>query len=396
MKIFHCLKYLFIFTLLFSSGCGSSNNTKVDLENVQTITVALQPSAITLYFSGTVGPLKVMTVNSPVDGTVSQKLFEYGTEVDKDQLLLVLKSSQLAEEYQTSLTTYLKAKKDYLNNLTQLRGTDYLKKLGIISENEYITTQSTNFDLELGYNQAARKLQQTLEKMGNSVGNIMELHIEQVEAVHKALAQPADTLKITAPISGITLMPGKGSGGSDSSDSSGGLLTVGSQIKSGQVLLGIGDSSGVSLLVKINEVNINNIKVGQPAIITSDAFPNITLNGIVEHIVQQAVPSESGGTPTFPVNIIVAHLTDEQKKIIHMGMSAKVALQIQSRPAIRVPISAIIVDQGIPTVKVLDPKYDKIVTVPVVTGSTTLDTVEIQQGLKPGDKVVINAADKTS
>ncbi len=28
--------------------------------------------------------------------------------------------------------------------------------------------------------------------MGSSVGDIMGLHIEQVEAVHKALAQPAD------------------------------------------------------------------------------------------------------------------------------------------------------------------------------------------------------------
>lgn len=392
MKKKYLLKIL-ILLVIFTAGCGSDESAP-DLKNIQTVTATLQPSAITLYFSGTIGPVKVMTVNSSIDGTVIKKNFDYGTNIDKGQLLLVIKSAQLAEEYQTSLTTYLKAKKDYLNNLTQMRGTDYLKSLGIISENEYITTQSTNYDLELSYNQAARKLQQTLEKMGTSVGNIMELHIEQAAAVHKALAQPADLLNVIAPTSGIALMPSKSSGGSD--DSSGSTLTVGNQVKTGQVLLGIGDSTGFAFLIKVNEININNIKVGQTATITSDAFPNITLKGKVEYIVQQAVPGESGGTPTFPVNIIVSHLTPEQRKIIHMGMSAKVALQVESKPAIRVPISAVVMDQGVATVKVLDEKRNKILTVPVVTGATTLDSVEIQQGLKPGEKVIVNATNQAS
>lgn len=383
MKIY--FKIIFIYLLIFTlSGCGGSNEN--ELKDLETVTVSLQPNIRTLYFSGTIAPLMTVAVNSPVDGTVLQKNFEYGTEIEKGQLLLVIKSAQLADDYQSAVTTYLKAKKDYLNNQMQLYGNEYLKKLGMISENDYISSTSTNYDLELGYKEAARKLQIILNKMGAPLSDLLSIHIEDRAAVQKALAQPADILKITAPGSGISLMPNK-SGGSEES----GPLTIGSQVKAAQVLLGIGDSSGISIIIKANEVNVNSIQDGQAATITGDAFPTITLHGKVQQIVQQATSGESGGTPTFPINIVVPHLTDAQRKIIHMGMSAKVALQIQSKPAIRIPIDAVFIDKGVSLVKVLDEKNSKILTVPVVTGPTTLDSVEIQQGLKPGDKVIINA-----
>jgi len=384
-KIIVCL------ILLVCAGCNSGKPGKTDLEDVQTVTVSLQPSVSSLYFSGTITPIQTYSVNSSVDGTVAEKKFEYGAEVKRGQPLLVIHSSQLADDYQTSLTGYLKAKKDYLNNLTQMQGIDYLKKLGIISENEYLNSQSSNYDLELSYNQAARKLESTLAKMDVPVGDLLALHIEDSTAVHKALAQRADILKISSPGTGIILVPSKSSSGSSGSSDDSSILTVGSQVKSGQPLFAIGDSTGIAIVIKVSEININDVKEGQTATITSDAFPGITLKGKVEQVVQQAAPSDSGGSPVFPVNIVVPKLTEAQLNTIHMGMSAKVALQIQTPPTIKVPISAVTTENGTTVVKVLNEKDKSISTVPVVTGATTIDSVEIQQGLKPGDKVVTNA-----
>ena len=196
-------------------------------------------------------------------------------------------------------------------------------------------------------------------------------------------------LQILSPSDGIALLPNK----TDNSEQSNAdiRLTIGSQVKASQVLLTVGDITGITLTVKINELHINEIKLGQKAIITSDAFED-ALNGTVTHIDQQATSDSSGNAPTFAIKITVPAITPLQRKIIHVGMSAKVALTIDKPATIKLPLNAVLNVDGKVSVKLLDKTTGKIKTVPVITGATTLDSVVIQQGLKAGDEVILDVA----
>lgn len=370
-------RIIFYFIFFLVVGCGKSTTS------VPTVTVSTQSNVSTLYLDSVIEPLKVYNVDAPIDGTIVQKNFEFGDDVKQNQILLVLKSQQLADDYQTALTDYLKAKRDFSTNQSQMAGTEYLKKMGIISDQEYQTSVSTNYDLNIAYNQAAEKLQNLLIKMGKS-SDLSTLNADPKQTLN----QNFNTLNITAPHDGVALTPTK-SGAQTTTDDATALLPIGSQIKTADNLLLIGDMMGISVSVKVNELHINDIKDGQEALITSDAFPG-TLTGYVNCVVQEACSGDNTSAPNFPIKIIVPHLTDAQRKIIHVGMSAKVQLNISSTPAIKIPISAVMNQDGATTVKILDAKTGKPKVVPVVTGTTTLDAVEITNGLNDGDKVIIN------
>jgi multidrug efflux pump subunit AcrA (membrane-fusion protein) len=125
--------------------------------------------------------------------------------------------------------------------------------------------------------------------------------------------------------------------------------------------------------------------------VSGDGFAKTVLNGVVAYTEQQAANGDSGGTPSFLAHIIVRQITNAQRKQIHIGMSAQVKLQITRPPTIIIPIDAVYTEKGQTMVKIIDKKTKKTQAIPVDTGPTTANGVEILQGLKSGDEVIIDA-----
>lgn len=375
---------IFVITIL-CTACGS----KADNNAVTIITVKPEVHTNTLYFNGIIEPLNTYSIVAIADGVVVQKYFDYGEPIKKNQLLLVINSQQLDDNYQDALTTYIKAKKDYDDNQLKAQGTEELNRLGIISRDDYLSSKSQAENIKLSLLQTRRKLQNLLANINNPDINLNTLEKDNNVIMNKWLSMHVNSLRILSPSDGIALLPNK----TDNSDQSNAdiRLTVGSQIKASQVLLTVGDITGITLTVKINELHINEIKLGQKAVITSDAFED-TLNGTVTHLDQQATPDSSGNAPAFAIKITVPSITPLQRKIIHVGMSAKVALTISKPAIIKLPLNAVFNDNGKTWVKSVDKMSGKIKTVPVITGGTTLDSVVIQQGVKAGDEVMLNVA----
>ncbi len=117
-------------------------------------------------------------------------------------------------------------------------------------------------------------------------------------------------------------------------------LIKGDAIKQGDVLAIIGDIEGISVQIKVNELTINQIKLGQPVKVTGIAFPDYILDGKITRIDKQGEAS-NGGLPTFSAEVVVPHLTEAEKKEIHVGMSAKVEINIEEDKQIMVPITAV-------------------------------------------------------
>lgn len=383
--------FLYCFLTIFLTACSSH---KAEDTDTQTLTVALKPSVTKLYFNGAIEPNKHLPVISKIDGLVKKMYFEYGTAVAKDQLLFVIESPQLVIDYQTALTDLLKSQRDYTQSEKQLQGSTELKKLGIISDQEYQNDRSQNFNASITLAQAKHKFEEMLKKFDTppiKIEEIKELAKSDPSKLAPILTQSKTTVEIYSPATG-NAMPG------EKSSASSGDLRVGSAIKSGQILTMIGVRTGIVVNVKVSELNIEDIATGQEAIITGDGFPNITLKGNVFY--KERLPTSSdgggGGTPMYLVHILVPQITFIQREKIRLGMSARVEITITKPPVITIPISAVTTQGGRSVVKILDPHTEEAVTKTVTTGATSENSVEILSGLKSGDKVIINDTPTTT
>ena len=213
------------------------------------------------------------------------------------------------------------------------------------------------------------------------------LKIEDKEAVTKALLNKVDTVELASTADGVALLPEKGVGEESSGSTK---LLVGSLVKSGQVVAMIGDLSGVSIDVSVSQVDVNHIAVGQKAVVTSDGFPGLVLQGEVADVSAQAVSAVGGSLPTFPVRVDVKSIEEKNRKRIAVGMTAMIKILVEKPPAIMLPIRAVVMNQGITKVKKIEVNKGKVIDVPVMVGKTSLTEVEILQGVLPGDTVLVS------
>ncbi len=370
--------------LVFSVGCHKSSKKNAE---VKTVTAKLKSVSTDLHFTGNIGPLSSQSVLSPLDGRVSEVLFNYGQQIQKDQPLISLDATKLSEDYRKAVTDFLQKKRSYEASQTSFQGTQALYKAGVISKEEYSTAARTQETDTLNYLQSKYDLEKLLKSTNISISSIETLSLTNMDQVNAILNKKFKEVKIYAPVSGVALFPAvdqkkEGSGNN--------RISVGDEIKAGQLILSIGDLTGFSIKFNVSEVSINLVKPNLAAKVTGDAFPGVVLDGYVASVAAQANPQGGGeGTGTFEAVVKVPHITENQSRVIRVGMSSAVSLEIPEPPQIYLPIGAVFEQNGQSMVKIVD-KSGQQRSVPVVTGKTTLREVAIVQGVKPGDHVVIS------
>ena len=185
-------------------------------------------------------------------------------------------------------------------------------------------------------------------------------------------------------------MPTESGDSDDSSKSE--KLAVGSGMKEDQLLLSVGDLSGLDVEFDVNEMDINQIKVDMPVVVTGDAFPTLSLKGKVDMVSTQAKPVSSGEAAQglFQVSVDVPKLDVADLNVIKIGMSCHVKIQVKLPESIVLPISAVTVSNGASSVKIMGTD-GQVKSISVVTGKSTADgEIAIIKGVKAGDKVVVN------
>lgn len=375
---------MILIVLIMVRSC-SHKNVSID-EKQQVITVASKPLTTTLYFTGIIQPLKTVVITMPADGVIESVMFHYGDVVKKNQPLFAVVSEKFQADYKAALTQYIKAKTDFASNQSQLRESTFLHKNELISDDDYKAKEIGFYNSQLAMVQAKETLSDLIGQLNLQKINIFDLKIEDINKITEALHGQADSqrLQITAPADGVILLANK----DDSGDGSLKKNSKGDQLKQGDVLAVIGNTESLDIRISVNEFNINQLKVGQAVHVTGAAFPNLKLTGKIAGLDYQGQPGQNG-LPVFPVEIIVPAITAEQQKIIHMGMSAKVAIDIGGEESgIAVPIKAVFQKNGKSFVKVEDQVTGKIREVEVRPGQTTIDSVMIHN-LTAGTKIVI-------
>jgi HlyD family secretion protein len=135
----------------------------------------------------------------------------------------------------------------------------------------------------------------------------------------------------------------------------------------------------------VNETDIVNMKIGQEATITLDAYYNKELKGKILEI--SPVSSNIAGVVSYDVTIL-PEISDEIK-LFH-GLSASMEITTSFlKEILYVPIEAVCEEDGKECVDILVGE-DAVERVAVETGIFNYDQIEIKSGLKEGDIVIVS------
>lgn len=240
-------------------------------------------------------------------------------------------------------------------------------------------------------------------------------HMNQAVATQRANFDALDKTISRAPFNGlVTNVPVR----------EGETVVVGIQNAEGSTLMTLADMSVITAEVKVDETDIVNVKLGQSADVTIDAFPGRIMKGHVTEVGDQALLRTTGvatsqsttGTEEAKDFKVVVTL-DNAPEDLRPGLSCNAKITTANKPdVLTVPIQALVErdmnaeealfrnhgkqseggasaatksanTQGV-FLLVKDNGRLRARFVPVTTGVIGSSDIEVLGGLKPGDEIV--------
>ena len=390
MKFLYKIVMFFLMALMLCLSACHSSSTDKEKSPEKFVTVKKDVPKIALHFKGVIEPIQVFSVVSPFEGRLTKLNFNYGDTLKRGDIVATMSSLKLSEDFKKVVTDFLTKKSAYYNAKEDYTGVKMLYEAGVSSKSDFLSSESSFQNDALAYMQSQFELETLLYKLNIDPKDIEKLSLADQDKLAPLLARQFNDIEIPATGGGVALFPIKGSNDSSSDDVSG-ELHVGSKLSEGQLMLSIGDMSGLSIDVVASEESINRLHQGMSAIITSDAFSGIQLKGEVKSVSLQADPNSSGGQSLsqFPLHIIIPKVDAKVAPKIKVGMTCKVELNIESPPALILPLKAVKFDGHTASVD-MRMKNGELKTVDIVTGVTTSTDVVIVSGLKAGDQVLLH------
>jgi RND family efflux transporter MFP subunit len=152
----------------------------------------------------------------------------------------------------------------------------------------------------------------------------------------------------------------------------------------------IADMSSLQVEVDVSESNIEKVKPAQPCEIQLDALPDTRFRGVVHMIVPTADRTKAS------VLVKVRFLGKDDRVLPEMsarvGFLGRPVRQEEQQPKTGINPNAVVPRNGAQVIFVV--RDDRAVETPVKTGETIGDLLEVIEGVKPGDKVVVNPPKK--
>src|SRR5215469_1288895 len=396
---------------------------------VLTAKLVRQDLATVVSGTGQIKPKTYVNVGATSFGRITHLYVKEGDHVKRGQVIATVESVQpeaqveaqkaQIESSKTDVLSYVAAEKTAEANLAHARADFEQKKLdwdraqnlykaGIMAKQDYDakkaaydTDVATIAQNEAAVNQSKAQTESARAKVNNAVATL--------RANEDALSKTVSV----APYDGIvTNLPVR----------EGETVVVGIQNAEGSTLMTIADMSVVTAEVKVDETDIVNVKIGQPADVTIDALPGKIYKGHVTLVGDQALLRSSGvatsqsttGTEEAKDFKVVVTL-DNPSEELRPGLSttAKITTAHKDR-VVSLPIQALTMhapeppsnsgkveaaSAPAPTVKP-DEKQGVFVVdkdahgklrakfIPVTTGITGATDIEVLSGLNEGTEVV--------
>ena len=312
---------------------------------VETVAVQRMDIKSTVEATGTIRPVDSVEVSSKITARINSVLVKENDVVTAGQVVATLDG----KDYEAKRD---QAQYRVTNTRAKYNRMSYLESIGAKSKSDLE-------DAEYNYDTA----QSTLEE---------------------ANSDASETI-ITAPISGIVVGEPK---------TAGTMAVQGSDNPT--VIMRIADLSKKQIKAKVDETDIGNIRIGQEATFTVDAFTDKKFTARVSKISQTDVTnswdtSSSSSSTSSSTSVIYYYVTldvDDPQNLLLPAMTARVVINTADRnDALVVPLSTLKTDAAGSYVLVLQEDGTQ-ETRYVETGIYSDEYVEILSGLSEGERVV--------
>src|SRR5262249_49432079 len=202
--------------------------------------------------------------------------------------------------------------------------------------------------------------------------------VAQAKAASERAAEDVANATIRAPIRATVLSRDVEIGSPVSS-----ILNLGANAT---LVMTLGDIDQVFVRGKVDEADIGRVQLGQTARIRVETFKDRVFNGKVTQISPMGV--EKDNVTNFEVRVSI----ENPGKALKANMTANAEIVLEEHPgALIVPEAGVAYDaQKNPSVELLDPgAKNGRRKVPVKVGIGNGTRIEILDGLKPGDKILL-------
>ncbi|HET9406158.1 MAG TPA: efflux RND transporter periplasmic adaptor subunit [Candidatus Sulfotelmatobacter sp.] len=399
---------------------------------VQTARAQRQDLASIISASGEIRPKTYVNIGANAFGKITHLFVKEGDTVKKGQMLAQLENVQSAADVSanqaqlqaaetdavaadaalnTSNADLLRAQADYDRSKLDWERAQNLFKDGLIAKSDFDSRKNAWSTADAGLAQAQARVAQAKAQKDSA-----DKHVTQARAT---LTRASDVLQKTsysAPFDGvITNLPVR----------EGETVVIGIQNSPGSTLMTLADMGVITAEVKVDETDIVNVRLGQPAEVSIDAIPNKIFHGTVTQIGDNAIVRSSGVSTSQQATAseeakdfkVVVTLQDAPQDL-RPGLSTTAKITTATRSnALSIPIQALTVrtrkqleerNSNSGSVHAAAPPKDtalkgkaddpiqgvfvirnrKAEFVPVGTGITGTTDIEVLDGLKPNDEVI--------
>src|SRR5437773_1634229 len=382
--------------------------------------------------SGEIKPKTYVNIGANAFGKITKLYVKEGERVKKGQLLAQLENVQSSADVSatraslqaartdavaaeaalnTALADLNRAQSDYEREQLDWNRAKGLCNEALIAKAEYDSRHAAWQTADAGLEHAQARVAQAKAQTDST-----ERHIAQMSA---NLTHASDVLQKTtyaAPFDGmITNLPVR----------EGETVVIGIQNSPGSTLMTIADMSVITAEVKVDETDIVNVTMGQPAEVSIDAIPKKTFKAVVTEIGNNAIVRSTGVSTSQQTSAsqeakdfkVVVTLQDPPEDL-RPGLSATAKITTATRSqALTIPIQALTIRrqadlesktengavqaagpqnaaskqkdkdkeeiQGVFVIRNGKAEY-----VPIVAGITGTTDIEILKGLREGDEIV--------
>jgi HlyD family secretion protein len=181
-------------------------------------------------------------------------------------------------------------------------------------------------------------------------------------------------------------------GGGDPSTSSAGPIAVGAEVATGQALLTIFDLGAFLAVSRVDEIDVVEVEEGQDVTVLVDAFPDATIDGVVDHVAIEPEAGATGGV-VYPVSVRLRAVPTTVNLRVGLSGSVEIVTAVVESDTV-VPSSALR-RQGEQDV-VLALRDDIFVEVPVRVRAIGEVAAAVEGDLATGDLVVVEGIEEVA
>ncbi|MGB0035876.1 MAG: efflux RND transporter periplasmic adaptor subunit [Candidatus Acidiferrales bacterium] len=398
---------------------------------VQTGRVTREDLTSVVTASGEVRPKNYTNVLGEGFGKITEVVVKEGDHVKKGDVLLHLENIQPGADVQAQLATieasdagmramsagYDSAVATLAQRQADLEKAKFdwergqqLYKAQLISKQEFDSNKAAYDSAVAALNASKAQVEQTRAAREQARSNL-----DQARAVLKHTQDILRKTTYTAPIDGIVSYIAVRVGEN---------VVPGIQNATGSFLMTISDMSIATAEVKVDETDITNVRIDEPADVTIDALPGKTFKGHVTEVGELAILRSSGQAATTQTtantqearDFKVVVTLDTPPEVLRPGLSATAKIQTaQKKNVLTIPIQAIAMRSqkdldaakegkgGNVTLAASRPargdkksdiqgvfvvRNKKAEFVPVQTGITGVTDIEVASGLNENDEII--------